>query len=828
MQIAAMNFPSVPKQLCPLCIFAALVLSTFLLAIGRCEENPPPSFSGIYPHLSYSNREAECGTGAVVPWADRLWVITYGPHLPRGSSDKLYEIDEELRLQIRPESVGGTPAGRMIHGESQQLFIGPYAIDADRKVRVIPPSVMPGRLTGIARHLKEPAEKLYYATMEEGFYEVDVNSLAVKELYPDANGQRGGHGGKLLPGYHGKGLYSGQGRLVYANNGELSPEALRRPEIPSGSLAEWDGEDWNIIRRNQFTEVTGPGGLRGNAQPETDPLWSIGWDHRSLILMLLSEGRWHSFRLPKASHTYDGAHGWNTEWPRIRDIGEQDLLMTMHGMFWRFPKTFSADNTAGIAPRSSYLKVIGDFCRWNDRLVFGCDDSAKSEFLNKRKAKGEIAAPGVSHSNLWFLDAQEIDRLGPVNARGAVWLRDAVKAEQPSEPFLFSGSARRSAHLSHNSAEPVTFSFEIDATGRGNWQPLKDVEVPVNAYRWMPFSNDESGHWVRVRTNRDCAEATVMFTYTADRSMPEESASVFAGLASPHDQSYSGGLVRARGDERLSLHFAASEVRDGRIASTGYYEMGPEMKLTLADAPKDHQWLQKNVKVPTNVLQIDEASVLFIDDAGKRYRLPKGNSGFNDETVLPLRVAREVCTERDLFNAHGTFYELPAENAGGFAKIRPIATHNRLITDYCSWRGLLVLTGVSADRSSDNPHIIRSGDGICAVWVGAVDDLWKFGKPVGEGGPWKETAVRADEPSDPYLMTGYDRKALELYHKSNAAVSMRVEIDVSGSGDWMPYRTFDVPAGERVAHRFDDAFQACWVRLVSNHDCNATARLVYE
>ena len=46
---------------------------------------------------------------------------------------------------------------------------------------------MPGRLTGIARHLTDPAGKIYYATMEEGFYEVDVKSLAVKELYRDGN-----------------------------------------------------------------------------------------------------------------------------------------------------------------------------------------------------------------------------------------------------------------------------------------------------------------------------------------------------------------------------------------------------------------------------------------------------------------------------------------------------------------------------------------------------------------------------------------------------------------------------------------------------------------
>jgi hypothetical protein len=110
----------------------------------------PLQFSGIYPHLAYYNNESECGTGAVVPWAGRLWVITYGPHLPLGSSDKLYEITTDLQLIVREESIGGTPANRMIHNESNQLFIGPYAIDADRNVRAIPYELMPGRHTGNA------------------------------------------------------------------------------------------------------------------------------------------------------------------------------------------------------------------------------------------------------------------------------------------------------------------------------------------------------------------------------------------------------------------------------------------------------------------------------------------------------------------------------------------------------------------------------------------------------------------------------------------------------------------------------------------------------
>ncbi|MCU0978906.1 MAG: hypothetical protein MUF25_07025 [Pirellulaceae bacterium] len=119
-----------------------------------------PQFSGIYPHLAYFNEQGECGTGAVVPWAERLWLITYGPHLPGGSSDKLYEIDASLAMAVRPESIGGTPANRMIHRESRQLFIGPYAIDAQRNVRAIPYKTMYGRHTANMRHLTDPANKI--------------------------------------------------------------------------------------------------------------------------------------------------------------------------------------------------------------------------------------------------------------------------------------------------------------------------------------------------------------------------------------------------------------------------------------------------------------------------------------------------------------------------------------------------------------------------------------------------------------------------------------------------------------------------------------------
>jgi hypothetical protein len=191
-------------------------------------------------------------------------------------------------------------------------------------------------------------------------------------------------------------------------------------------------------------------------------------------------------------------------------------------------------------------------------------------------------------------------------------------------------------------------------------------------------------------------------------------------------------------------------------------------------------------------------------------------------------VDREVATERDLFNAHGTFYELPAENAGGFAKLRPVATHNRQIHDYCSYRGLFIMTGVAGDAPSRNPHLIRSDDGKAAVWVGAIDDAWKLGKPRGTGGPWRNSPVKAGVPSDPYLLTAYDRKSLSLSHDANQAVNISVQVDLTGDGNWVTYRSIEVGPGKTIKHNFPRAFSAYWLRTVSAKTCSATAQLSYR
>ena len=956
--------------------FVALTFS--LLFVSHLIAEPPVRISGVYPHLRMWNDEGECGTGAVVPWQGSLWAITYAPHMPHGSSDKLYRITPELEQIIFNGSVGGTPANRMIHPETNQLLIGPYLISAEKEIRVIPPDKMTGRLTANARHLENPEAMIYYTTMEEGLYEVDLNTLDVTCLIRDGHVKEGEGISSELPGYHGKGSYTAQGRLVYANNGDRHPDVKTDPTIESGALAEWFGEgDWQLVRRNQFTEVTGPGGIEGNADPENDPLWAMGWDARSLILALLDDGEWHWFRLPKGSHSYDGAHGWNTEWPRIREIGEDDLLATMHGTFWRFPADFSIGRTAGIAPRSNYLKVIGDFCRWNDQVVFGCDDSAKAEFLNIRPFKAEHGAPKQSNSNLWFVDPTAIDGFGPVIGRGSVWLRQDVIAGEDSDPYLFSGYDHRQLHLAHGSGDEVAFALMVDREGTNRWTGLRDVTVPPGEAVSLVFDDAEKGAWIKVTALAPAPDVTAHFQYRNHDPRTAENGDLFAGLVPASDVPATSGLMRSLSYETLGL---VSFDEAGEPA--GYYEIDETLAFTQVDAPETAATLAGNVRQPAGSVLVDEASVIMIEDS-QRYRLPKvdayaeespesnhadesdlaktlaeslaigatvrssgshgdsapefavdgkvgdddarwvstsGSAGwiefefgspqtvgsvwvvsgwkndpqyaaadfdvqipdgetwktvaggsvegnariwrpvvfdkamttdklriaskttgyfrvyevaaFSDAREIPLppiepgpaRVCREVATERDLLNVHGTFYELPARNAQGLAKVRPIATHGLAVHDFCSHNGLLFFTGVDADTESE--HVFRSEDGKAAVWVGVIDDLWKLGKPRGNGGPWKNMDVSAGEPSDPYLMTGYDRKSVRIEAEKEATIEL--QIDVDGTGLWMPYQSFSVGPDSAVDHEFPDGFSAYWVRAVSDRDTEATVQFTYD
>jgi hypothetical protein len=398
-----------------------------------------------------------------------------------------------------------------------------------------------------------------------------------------------------------------------------------------------------------------------------------------------------------------------------------------------------------------------------------------------------------------------------------------VKAGATSEPFLFSGFAKRSLHLAHGSAEPVTFSLEVDFKGDGQWTKLREVAVLVRGSVWTDFAPTETGAWLRLTANRDAPKATAFFHYRAEDARSTEAAPTFAGLALPADRQVNGGLLHARGENFKTLRFIARN----SAGELGCYDLNGELQLRKTNDVNGAAWTAKAVAIAAPLITADAASVLYVDEHGKRWRLPKGDAAFDQTGPIGYaRLCREVCTERNLLNVHGTFYEVPADNAGGFIKLRPIATHNRRIHDFASYRGLLVMSGTDDDAKGE--RIIHSDDGKCALWVGAVDDLWSFGKPRGVLGVWRDTAVKSGVPSDACLTTGYDRKRLTLFHSSGGPMTFRIQADFTGTGQWAEVTRLEVPAGRPLGHRFPDAFSAYWLRLVAEQDATATATFIYE
>ena len=1045
-----------------------------------------PQQSGIYPHLAaIADSYSECGIGAVVPWADRLWYVSYVSH-KSGGGVGLYEITPELSIRRRPESVVGTHAGRMIHGESNQLIIGPYLIDGQANVRVFD-DLTTERVTAVMRHLTDPARKVYVQAMEGCLYEADVHTLEVTPLFDLSKEELG-----IQARAHFKGGYTAQGRVVVANN--TYHDGDQRQGTGGGRLAEWDGSRWNIIHRTAFCDVTTAGGILG-APSDDAPLYAVGWDRASVLLAVLADGKWSTYRLPKGSQSYD--HAWCTEWPRIREVAPDRLMLDMHGLFYLMSPELRPGRMDGLAPLAFHLRMTPDFCRWEGKLVLAGNEISS---LGHRHRTG-----GQPQSNLWFGSLDEIRRWGKPAGWGGPWYEDEVEAGVPSDPFLIQGFANRTLHLfegarstpiprctdrfeilelpeavakldymtiergsmedpapgysfqvnrdvvlylavhdrgkpelpdgwketdmkivwrhtglytdsvyersfpkgtvdipghnGHNElkhygvpnmcfirdASPdgddlaitslsaplgaivgrqetstppqgTAFNLEVDQRGTGEWAKYKTIAPAESGYACHVFPDDFPGTWVRITADRDTI-ATAAFCfgsrwgdqperprpplfqslplvteskprihggllpfadrlwfiayvreangeagggglYELDQDMkfvkrPESLPGVFtnrktvAGLLSigPHLIS-DDGEVRTFSD--LAGEHVVSSVRhpepgkmlfltgDGRLleADLETLEVAPLAhipdELGLANAQlqfKAGHLAGDTVLIAASSLDgrsgclaewdgrrwtlLDRACFAEISNLGSMSetvvatgwdrasallkvrsrsgrwstcRLPKASPAYDRVWTGEWPRMREVQTERMLMDVAGLFYEVSGLTYAW--SIRPIAAHRRAISDFCSWRGMLVLAGNDAGALSGSNYV-RGPE--CGLWFGKTDDLWQFGKPSGKGGPWLSTPVRAGEASDPYLMTDFESKRVELSHRAERAVAFTIEVEPTVQRKhWKTYKTITVPAGEQVTHDFPAGFTAHWVRVRADQDCTATAQFIYD
>lgn len=227
----------------------------------------------------------------------------------------------------------------------------------------------------------------------------------------------------------------------------------------------------------------------------------------------------------------------------------------------------------------------------------------------------------------------------------------------------------------------------------------------------------------------------------------------------------------------------------------------------------------------------DQASAILkvftdCDQKWTTYRLPKASHCFDHKWQTEWPRIREVEHERFLMDHHGMFYELSPWAFGGRVwGVRPISTHLWVLGDFCSWRGMLVMGADNASPSNgQSPTTAEPQSGL---WFGKTDDLWQFGKPKGWGGVWWEQQVQSNQPSDPYLMTGFDNKCLHVSQEGGQDITVTIEVDFQGHGKFNAYHHLNIGNDGYAVYNFPSGFSAHWVRLVADQDSVLSAQFHY-
>jgi hypothetical protein len=478
-------------------VFCLLFLFHCIELRSQANYQAHQSISGVIPALSMTADHfprTEAGTGALMPWANRLWVITYVAHLtPTGSGTGLYEIDGDFNIKKHDKSIVGTYANRLVHTPSMQLSIGPYLIDTLGNVRLIP-EFANHRLAATLSHLTDPANKLYYLAMEGEFFEVNVHTLEVKQLFQLMDELNAPEGSKP----HFKSGFTNHGRAVVCTNSYNEKDY--NGEWNAGRLAEWDGKGkWKILESTAFTEVWSAGSF-GN------PMIATGWDNISVIMKVLINGEWKRYRLPKGSRTFDQTSC--TEWMRIREVETERALMDCHGLFYEIGMHTYGDELWAIKPISSHLRVIPDFCSWKGLLVMGGNQATPMKF--GPSDRNPLA--GQPQAGLWFGKTDDLWNFGKPAGTGGVWYNTPVSAGEYSDPYLMTGFDKKSLHLYHNSSEAVTITIETDFMGNGDFRKFQSLEVKPGEYVHYEFPDAYSAHWLRLVGNKKCT-ATAIINY---------------------------------------------------------------------------------------------------------------------------------------------------------------------------------------------------------------------------------------------------------------------------------------------------------------------------
>jgi hypothetical protein len=435
--------------------------------------------AGIDPDLS-----GDRGIGALLAWDGHLWGVACGA--PGDQGGGLYELGPDPLARRHPASVPGEHTNRLIHHESAQAFLGPYVLAAHasevRRITVLTNQ----RVAATARHLADPAHRVYQITRDGLLFETDVASLETTQV---ADLKRELHLPESARSNF-RAAATGQGRLIVACDTYEEPDYLGKRS--AGRLAQFDGKAWSIVEEDPFVDVAAP----AESSDESAPIYAIGWDKASTVLRVLHRGTWRRYRLPKGGSSWD--RGGGQLGMRIRAIDPGRALLDASGLFYELPATMPGGHLWGIVPVARHLRSCPDFIPWRGLLALA--------------GEAESPACGTLGSNLWFIPLDRLWSLGNPQGWGAVWWDDLIEPDAVSDPFLMTGFDQKVLHLTHTGDEVATFTIDVDFLGDGTWKTYASIQVFPGVYAHHEFPPGYAAHWVRVRCDTP-GRATAVFMY---------------------------------------------------------------------------------------------------------------------------------------------------------------------------------------------------------------------------------------------------------------------------------------------------------------------------
>jgi hypothetical protein len=169
-----------------------------------------------------------------------------------------------------------------------------------------------------------------------------------------------------------------------------------------------------------------------------------------------------------------------------------------------------------------------------------------------------------------------------------------------------------------------------------------------------------------------------------------------------------------------------------------------------------------------------------------------------------------------------TMIKRPESITGTFANrmVHTPSEQGLIVPDFCFWRGMFVMAGDQTDKGMGQP---QSG-----LLFQNIDDLWGYGKPQGWGDVWQDDTLSSGQESDPFLMTGFDKKIIHFKNYGNQKVKFKIEIDFQGNNTWSEYKTVSVLPGAYQFEIFPDGYSAHWVRVTVDKTTVATVGFMYN